>query len=514
MGELPSTFPQRTGRKSLRLVTRAVRGSKVGLWARDFSTGVITYSPEWKALLGYSDSELENTHAAWEERVHPDDRDRVVFTLNECFEGRLSGCACDGEPAYEAIYRMRHKDGSDRWILARGSCERDETGRLLRVTGSHIDVTDLKAVEQDAAIARQNADDALAVNEMMFRTVFAAASVGLAISTHDGIYLSVNPAFCRLVGCDERELVGQSWRSVVPPDGQAEIARRRREALAGLAGSGAVEKRYDTRAGFVWIRSRYCRLPAAPLQDPSLLVIAEDVTRRRESADALQRSVGQLRSLARRLQRIREDERTRVAREIHDELGQALTSMKLDAAALLTELAGLDGRVRARAAAIMDVADRSIESVRRIASDLRPGVLDDLGLVAAAEWAVEEFQARLGIPCRLLVADNVTESTSERATAMFRILQESLTNIARHARATAASVRLFNGTEGLTLQVRDNGVGFSEAELSTGQSLGILGMRERALILGGVLTIRSRPGDGTLVTVKIPAQAPATGTSR
>jgi PAS domain S-box-containing protein len=493
------------------VISKAVRGAKVGLWSRDFVAGTVSYSPEWKALLGYADEELESTHAAWEERLHPADRERVLSTLDDCFAGRLPGCtSCDGSPAYDATYRLRHRDGSYRWILARGNCERGEDGQLQRIAGSHVDITDLKLAEEAARSAREHSDEALAVSEAVLSAVFAAAGVGLAVCDEAGIYVWVNPAFCKLSGFREDELLGVSWRSITREEDRDGIERRRRQVMEGNTASDIVERRYVNKTGkTVWIRSQYCRLPAGPDRATSLLVIAEDVTRQREADYALRQSVGNLRSLASRLQRIREEERTRLAREIHDELGQGLTGIKLDAAAL--SAATIEPSATQRALAIMDSADRTIRSVRRIATDLRPGILDDLGFVAALEWAVEEFQRRVGVSCRVTVPQDNVLLASDRATALFRILQEALTNIARHAEATAVSVRLFKVAGEVKLQVRDNGKGFSEQQIAAGQSLGILGMRERVMILGGTLTIRSQVGDGTLLTVKIPAATPRVG---
>ena len=152
----------------------------------------------------------------------------------------------------------------------------------------------------------------------------------------------------------------------------------------------------------------------------------------------------------------------------------------------------------------MQLVDETIQSVRRIATELRPIILDELGLVAAVEWACEEFQARTGIKCRWDLPDDDVVIDSERATALFRIFQETLTNVARHANATEVSVRLAKENGNLFLEVHDNGKGVNEEQLSAGGSLGILGMRERALLLGGELTISSTAGKGTTVIARIP----------
>jgi PAS domain S-box-containing protein len=225
--------------------------------------------------------------------------------------------------------------------------------------------------------------------------------------------------------------------------------------------------------------------------------IALDITERKKIEDAL-------RALAARLQGVREEERAKVAREIHDELGQALTAIKIDLASLIRESSAGQQQQGKRTDSILELVDQTIQSVRRIATELRPGILDDLGLVAAVEWAAEEFEARTGTKCRLDLPEDDIEIDQKRATAMFRILQETLTNVARHAKATEVGVRLAKENGDLTLEVHDNGRGISEEQLSAGRSLGILGMRERAALLGGELTLIGAPEKGTTVRVWIP----------
>jgi signal transduction histidine kinase len=223
-----------------------------------------------------------------------------------------------------------------------------------------------------------------------------------------------------------------------------------------------------------------------------------------KQTEELQASLGQLRALAGRLQSIREEERKRVAREIHDQLGQALTAIKLDVSSLVRELPAEQRKESNRVASILKLVDETIQAVRRIATELRPGMLDDLGLVATIEWAGEEFGARTGTKCRLELPPDDIVVDQEKATAIFRIFQETLTNIARHANANEVKARLATEDGNVTLEVRDNGRGIHEEKLRKGGSLGILGMRERVTLLGGDLTITSSPGNGTAVLVRIP----------
>jgi signal transduction histidine kinase len=220
----------------------------------------------------------------------------------------------------------------------------------------------------------------------------------------------------------------------------------------------------------------------------------------------LRASSEQFRNLAAHLLSVREEERTRISREVHDELGQSLTAVKMDLAWLAGRLPRRSGQMFERIRSTGRLADSMIQSIRRISTELRPAVLD-LGLAAAVEWQVQEFQARSGVQCkvRLLIREVVASNAS---TAMFRIFQETLTNVARHAKATRVEVVLQRQRDRLVLLIHDNGQGFDRADPSLSKSLGLLGMRERAAIQGGEVNISSAPGKGTTVSAWIPLPSP------
>jgi len=203
---------------------------------------------------------------------------------------------------------------------------------------------------------------------------------------------------------------------------------------------------------------------------------------------------------------VREEEQARISREVHDELGQALTAVKMDLAWLAGRLPRTNSEVLARMRSTRQLAARTIQSVRRISTELRPGVLD-VGLAAAVEWQAQEFGARFGIQCkvRLLTKEVFAPDVS---TALFRILQETLTNVARHAKATRVEVVLQKQRDRLVLRIHDNGRGFDSGDPALSKSLGLLGMRERAAILGGAVSVSSAPGKGTIVTAWVPHRSP------
>ncbi|PTX92712.1 ATP-binding protein [Opitutus sp. ER46] len=230
---------------------------------------------------------------------------------------------------------------------------------------------------------------------------------------------------------------------------------------------------------------------------------------RQRAEDKLRRSLEQLRALTTYLQYVREEERTRIAREVHDELGQALTGLKLDMSWLASKLGPNGKPMQQKVRTMVDHIDSTIQTVRRIATELRPGILDSLGLVAAMEWQANDFQSRTGIPC--LVTTTVAETTTwdqDLTTVFFRIYQETLTNIIRHAKATRVTVRLDQEDGDLVMTVTDNGRGISEDEIASSRSLGLVGMRERAMLVGGELTLHGTPGKGTIVRLRVPLNGP------
>jgi two-component system sensor histidine kinase UhpB len=203
----------------------------------------------------------------------------------------------------------------------------------------------------------------------------------------------------------------------------------------------------------------------------------------------------------------REEERARIARELHDELGQVLTSLKLEFMWLVDQLRNSEPRPGVQLVnklqSLIGLIEISIQSVRQISSDLRPAVLDHLGLREAVEWEALKFEARTGIRCRVIWAIN-TEQDRSHELALYRILQEALTNVARHAHAGAVRIGMHRRGRTLILTVRDNGRGIKRNELSSVESIGLLGMTERAKFLGGRITISGVAGRGTTVTVKVP----------
>jgi signal transduction histidine kinase len=239
----------------------------------------------------------------------------------------------------------------------------------------------------------------------------------------------------------------------------------------------------------------------------------EHVTERKLAEERLRATLEEVRMLSGRLSTVQEAERTRIARELHDELGVGLTCLKIDLSRLHTMVgegagAGAPKKAEDKIRSMVEQIDTTIASVQRLVTELRPSVLDDLGLVAAIEWQCQDFQTRTGIPCTCVTSADDIAMEPERATALFRICQEALTNTARHAQATAVTVKFEAWNKSLRLVVADNGLGIPDTKVSDRQSLGLLGMRERVTLFGGKIAIQGNPGKGTTVTACLPRCLP------
>jgi len=467
-------------RESQMRLALSVKASNTGLWDWNLETNELYVSPEGKSQLGYADREIANRLEEWETRIHPEDRERVLATVRAFLESP--------GPGYEMECRLRHKDGSYRWILSRSSVLRDADGKPYRMLGAHLDFTERKRNEErlrEYEKVVENLQEMIMVVDREYR------------------YLIANRAFLNYRGMERDQIVGRLVSEVLDKEVFNRVVKQKvDECLQGNV------VHYELRYNYPQFGERDLFISYFPIQGSAgvdrVACVLEDITERKRAEKELQRSLAQLRKLAARLETVREEERTRAAREIHDELGQALTAIKLDLTALLRDLPPDRGPAAPRRQSIFKLLDETMQSTRRIATELRPAVLDDLGLAAAVEWAAEDFQARTGTKCQVSLPGADIAMDPERATAVFRILQEALTNVARHANATQVNVRLEKGNGGLLLEVHDNGRGFDEKLLSTASSLGILGMRERALLLGGEFTIGGAPGEGTTVRVRIP----------
>lgn len=239
-------------------------------------------------------------------------------------------------------------------------------------------------------------------------------------------------------------------------------------------------------------------------QGIGLLAVVRDITERKQAEQERERLTEQLRQLTGHLQTAREEERTYIAREIHDELGQQLTGLKMDISWLSKKINNEDLNVQIKVQETIGLIDATVKTVRRIATELRPSILDDLGLIAAMEWQTEEFEKRSDIKGIFISNVAAVQIDTATATGLFRIYQESLTNVMRHSQATQMEANLHLDKQFIKLTIHDNGKGFAIDAITNKKTLGILGMRERATLMGGSYEITSMPQKGTQVIIIVP----------
>lgn len=326
-------------------------------------------------------------------------------------------------------------------------------------------------------------------------------------------YILVNDAFIEACGRSEKDIIGSTPDKVWPPDlGKVYLATDRAVLECGK------RRRYEERrpghdGTLLWFDTVKMPVRGADGSIVGTVGISRDITDFKRTETELRDSRSQLRQLSAWLQSVRETERTRISRELHDELGQLLSGLRLGLNYLETQARALTFGQVDQVKMLKDLVDATMDAVHRIASDLRPAVLDELGLHAALEWLTESFTQRNGLPCELRL--NVPEALlcgldTERSTAIFRIVQESLTNASRHGQPSRVVVEIDARGDHCHLEVADDGCGMDRAPAANGRSLGLLGMRERALMLGGELSVASRPGHGTRVMARIPLRAAVT----
>jgi len=415
---------------------------------------------------------------------------------------------------------------------------------LVTLVGGYFGSTSLAKIirrkEEEAALRKQQA---LASLERRFHILNETCSDGILLLGADGICHYVSPSTRRLLGYAPERLLGRGGFELVHPDDREMATARFTESLQHPGQLIRAEFRLRHQDGsWRWIDSTIRNL----LADPSVQAIVSnqrDITDRREGKEVLSRahkelearvrgwteelasatasfqktliepqrgeegartSQEQLRASAARLLSLQEEARARLSREIYDELGQALAALKFGSAWLSSRLPTDQAHLMEATRSMSELADSAMGSVRRIATELRPSVLDHVGLVAALEWQAQEFERRTGIACKFAQGQADRPLATVVRTTVFRICQETLSNVARHANATRVRIDVHEEADSLLLTVADNGRGITEQELASRTSLGLLAMREQALLLGGQVSIVGRAGEGTTVTVQIP----------
>lgn len=333
------------------------------------------------------------------------------------------------------------------------------------------------------------------------------------------IYLS--PSVAHLLGYSVEEALGQYWDQwidvALTPACAAIAGKAFRDTLASLnQGHEEAFKSWTTELEFfrkdgstLWTESKVTVLRSSQGRPIGFIGIVRDITERKRAEEVLRRSESQLRLLSQRIIEVQEEERARIARELHDQLGQELVALKIELVSLAERLAGVPP-LRDRARAMLGLVGQLDATSHRIAVSLRPDILDELGLVKAIQWYAEDFERRSGISCPVEAPVDEPELPRQTATCAYRILQEALTNVWKHSGASQAKIRIGVSNNMVSVSVSDNGVGLDLKRLSDGPSLGMLGMRERASLVGGKISMRRSRGKGLRVVANLPVNSAET----
>jgi PAS domain S-box-containing protein len=473
-------------------LTEMLRSAPIMAWMAAADGSVTFVNRKWLTLTGgrYRDQLGDG----WLRSVHRDDRARVTA------EYRM---ALRSQAPFTIAYRMRRADGRNRPITQYALPLREDDGTFVGFVGTCVDATP----DQDGAIALERPATHLGLVATLLNGLIANMNNGVLAEMDSGGVAVVNSAFYRLLDIPEpasgavaslRPLVLE--RVATPPAG---ISRPR--AVKGSRTQSSTELTLkDGRT----LEQEYL---AMRLDDGRLVHIWQfrDITLRKKEEEEVRTSRHRLRDLSAHLESAREEERREIARALHDEVGQLLTGIRLEIAAAVDRFretrTPADFAVVDRLQAAVGLVDLSVATVQRIATALRPPLLDHMGLTSAIRWEAAVFERRTGIRCRVLSNPSRIDARGH-ATILYRILLEALANVARHADAGTVWIHVRERSGRLTMEVRDNGRGISDEAASNPNTLGLLGMRERALAVGGDVTVARHAAGGTRVLVRLPLQ--------
>ena len=458
----------------------AMRASGQIFYDRNTVTNEIVWGGD-ENVLGYTAAEIGSSLSGWMELVHPEDRDAVLKEMDRVIATK--------SPA-SIEYRVRTRSGSYRLIKDRGHFYTDDHGQVIRMAGFISDITEQRRAEEEQRSSEER-----------FRKVFAHAATGMALQSVEGVYLEVNQAFCEITGYEERELIGANYRSITHPEDLARNLSGMQELLAGKIPSLVMEKRYRSKdRRIVWVRNSVSLVRDSEGTPLHMIVLVQDITDSKQAEESL-------RQLSGRLLQAQDEERRRLARELHDGTAQSIAALGMNLSGVRESLAGLDARAQSMLHDSMELADQCIRELRTFSYLLHPPMLDDRGLAPALAGYAEGFADRSGIAVKLELTPDLGRLPKEVELMLFRVVQESLTNIHRHSGSRTATIRLARYPQDVVLEVRDQGQGIANVDRDGAPDVrigvGIAGMRERVRQIGGRLQIRSRPG-GTDVEVVVP----------
>ena len=463
----------------------AIDGAGDGLWDWNPQTNEIFFSPQLKKNLGYEEDELANDLEVWREHVHPDDWEKITKTSDKFLKGEI--------PFYELEYRLLCKDGSYKWILDRGkTMSWDKDMHPIRCIGTHTDITQRKNIEQAIKESEQYTSSILsAIPDLIFVLDNNKTIIDFKSGDKKNLIIPAEEFLNKPID----ELLPQNILPLVKKSIAAVFENKKPNLIE-----------YKLRINKDW---NFFECNMVPLGETKVIAMIRNITQRKQIEESLIKSEVQLKSYAAHLQNIREEERILLAREIHDELGQILVAIKIDLGLLSLKAnqhfeknTSVDFTTQLEHLA--DLVDKTIKTTRRIMTDLRPEILDVLGIKDALKQHLTKFAERNELKCTFEDKSSFFELDAQQSLTLFRILQESLTNIVKHAKASEVRVKLLQANDSLQLTISDNGIGFNSQSAAKMESYGLIGMKERAFLINGNLTVTSKKNAGTTIKIEIP----------
>lgn len=469
---------------SERLFESLAKAAPVGIFRLDAEGNCLYVNERWCEITGLSSDEARGK--GYREVIDPEPYMRTA---------RDKGRVTSRGQVLQTEHRIQRRDGTVTLALGQALAELDEAGIISGYVGTLTDITGVK-----------KAEEALRHSEERFKAIFQGAAVSMMLVDEEGRVLETNQAMEDIFGYTADEFKRLSFAQVSHPADRPAIETHFAELVRGtITHTPPIENRYLRKdGGLLWGRYVASAIRDAEGRFRVAVAMVEDISAQKDAKEQLVEANRQLHALSARLQQVREEERTWISREIHDELGQALTGLKIDLSWMLRKLPEGESALRERCRSMQELLDATISTVQKISSELRPGMLDELGLSSAIEWQAQEFQNRSGIRCIIRKVEEIKSIDRDRATAIFRIFQETLTNVARHANASVVDVHMVASGDDVLLTITDNGEGIKEEKIRDSGSIGLIGMKERARAFDGTLTVTGRPGFGTTVEVRVP----------
>lgn len=468
-----------------------IEGANAGTWELNFQTNEIILNKKFSEITNFTPEEksLIPFRRMLFDLVHPEDVKTLFLTFKEHYKGNSD--------YFETEIRVLNQSKSWIWVLLKGKIITLSSFKNPEwVFGTIVNIHQRKLLE----LERLEAERQVKESERKYRELFESSKDGIVRTNMDGYILDANNAYITMLGYNSLNELTGTYKDYTPGKWCKYEQQIVESQVLNRGYSDEYEKEYIRKDGSVFPISMRTWLITVNGEHQGMWAIVRDISEQKRTEKELRQMLRQVESFNQHQLNAREEERAAIASSIHDELGQAMTALKLDLGWVLDNLKG-QSHIRQKLLKMMQLADSNIREVQRISSELRPSILDNLGLVAAIEWYCNEFQQRSRIHCNFNLT-HLPEIGKKAELALFRIIQEALTNVIRHSKASTVDLTLDKYSDEILLHIADNGLGISENDLYSSKSFGLTGMRERASYLEGRIEFINN--SGTTVKVSIP----------